>query len=211
VPDDQTLNGACCTVVEVSHPSRKGRAWPFEPARVTSDGVPRLVGCTCKSESEASLTRQASLRPSPANDDRPNDSAVKVKFSSYRRLVAAIVVAVAVSALLAVFGTQSAKPATARTMGTCWISSTYTAVHPSTRSGYADSTVICDPGYPTYAWTLKFINDAGSALMTSSGYFDDSDAYSTPEVGCAGAYVRANMYINVGGTGKSDTEGRQAC
>jgi hypothetical protein len=126
-------------------------------------------------------------------------------------MLIAAAVTIVVAGLAASLRTPAAHPSVSRAMGTCWIYGVYTAVHQPARTGYAHSGVGCDPDFPVYYWRIKFINDGGSALMTADGYYDDWAYYNTPEVSCAGAYVRANMFLNVNGSASSDTEGRQYC
>ncbi|MDX6543258.1 MAG: hypothetical protein QOK32_861 [Gaiellaceae bacterium] len=84
----------------------------------------------------------------------------------------------------------------------------YAIVDSSTRRGYGVGAVYnsCSSGWD---YTIKLINHAGSTLNGSTriGTSSGSQIVNGPEVSCAGAYVRAFFYINVGGTGKSYTTG----
>ena len=70
----------------------------------------------------------------------------------------------------------------------------------------------CEPGAPTWQYTIKLVNRAGSTLAeTTGGPWSGSHAVNTSTVSCAGAYVHSYLYMNVGGTGKSDTSGEVGC
>ena len=79
---------------------------------------------------------------------------------------------------------------------------------------YTDLTAraVADVSYCSSGWnyTIRLKNRAGSTIWEDVGY---SPAYNgtTTIVGsrksCAGAYVHTFFYMNVGGTGKSDTSG----
>ena len=70
----------------------------------------------------------------------------------------------------------------------------------------------CEPGAPSWQYTIKLVNRAGDTLaQTSGGPWNGSHNVSTSTVSCAGAYVHSYLYMNVGGTGKSDTSGETGC
>jgi hypothetical protein len=87
-------------------------------------------------------------------------------------------------------------------------------VYTSTRRGYAAGWVGCDSASLSWCYTIKMVNRAGSALITSSGCYGgttDVVGVATPVVGCAGAWVHTFLYINVNGQGKSNTSGDKYC
>lgn len=78
-------------------------------------------------------------------------------------------------------------------------------------TGAADGDASCGSGAPSYYYTIELKNRAGSALATSSGGpVSGTGFFYTSVVSCAGAYVRAFLYINVGGQGKSHTSNENA-
>lgn len=68
----------------------------------------------------------------------------------------------------------------------------------------------CDAGAPNWAYDVRLVNRAGTALAETLHTAQDQSGSGdrwTPLVTCTGAYIHNYYYINVGGTGKSDTSG----
>lgn len=83
-------------------------------------------------------------------------------------------------------------------------------VDPSNRRGYAIGHTYDTPCSSGWAYTLKYLNRAGSSLATNTGSAGGEYVVAGTEVSCAGAYVHAFFYINVGGVGKSYTSGEDS-
>lgn len=117
-------------------------------------------------------------------------------------LVGAAFVCCLVSLALAVQGVG------ARTLATCTPSTWVPAfVSHQTKGG---GHTACDAGAPNWAYDVRLVNHVGTILaenlhtaMDQSGSGDRWTALTT----CTGATVHNFYYINVGGTGKSDTSG----
>lgn len=69
----------------------------------------------------------------------------------------------------------------------------------------------CDSGEQFY-FDIRLVNLAGDILARTIGDVAGVNSWpvSTPTVSCAGANVHSFLYINVGGTGKSDTSGNNS-
>lgn len=63
------------------------------------------------------------------------------------------------------------------------------------------------PCYGTY--TINLVNNAGDVIRSDSG--SASGGVQTLTTVCAGAIVHTFIYVNVGGTGMSDTSGTVPC
>jgi len=101
---------------------------------------------------------------------------------------------------------------TSRLLATCTPDAQVPVVHTATRTGYADGYVLCGSPPPAYTYTIRMVNRAGSALITkTASYGGGTQSWNTPTVSCAGAWVHTFLYINVVGTGKSDTSGDRYC
>lgn len=119
-----------------------------------------------------------------------------------------------ISAALAI----GATPASPRSLATCSPTARVPAVWPpggigtNPWDGYALGDVNCDSGAPSWYYTIRLANHAGSTLTESSGGpASGGSQVSTATVVCTGAIVHSFLYINVGGTGKSDTSGEVNC
>jgi hypothetical protein len=87
----------------------------------------------------------------------------------------------------------------------------YTPV-PSNHQAFGRGAVACDPGAPSWQYTIRMANDAGSVLAERmGGPLTGNQVVVTPTRVCTGAYVHSFLYINVGGAGKSDTSGHILC
>jgi hypothetical protein len=61
----------------------------------------------------------------------------------------------------------------------------------------------------TGSYTIRLVNNAGNILREDSG--TGSGGVQTSNTVCAGAIVHTFIYVNVGGTGMSDTSGTVPC
>jgi hypothetical protein len=115
--------------------------------------------------------------------------------------VATLVVAIAASVGVA----SPADSATARmAVGSC--DPKYPGHAVSSHVGYGYGWVYCDTTR-FFNYTVRLYNASGSILAERSS--SDTTAqgfYTTPTVGCAGAYVHGFIYVNYAGTGKNNTE-----
>ena len=122
--------------------------------------------------------------------------------------------ALVVAALLFVVGATealAAPGADSRVLATCAPIANVPSVDSGSHTGQATGKGLCDAGAPTWLYTIRLVNRAGSALAeTSGGPFSGTHQVSTSTASCAGAYVHTYLYINVGGTGKSDTSGENS-
>ena len=117
----------------------------------------------------------------------------------------------ACAALAIALGIAFAVPeARSRALATCNPAANVPVISGSQSQGKGVGT--CDPGAPSWQYTVKLVNRAGDALaQTSGGPLSGSHTVTTSMVACAGAYVHSYLYMNVGGTGKSDTSGEVGC
>jgi hypothetical protein len=73
-------------------------------------------------------------------------------------------------------------------------------------TGAGEGHTNCDAGAPSWYFTIRLANRAGDSLTQwSDGPVSGSSYVSTDVVYCTGAIIHSFLYINVGGTGKSDT------
>jgi len=96
----------------------------------------------------------------------------------------------------------------ARSLATC-TPSTWIPVPVSHQSKGGGHTA-CDAGAPMWAYDVRLVNRAGTALAETLHTAQDQSGSGdrwTPLATCTGAYIHNFYYINVGGTGKSDTSG----
>jgi hypothetical protein len=117
----------------------------------------------------------------------------------------------ACAALAIAVGIAFAVPeARSRALATCNPAASVPVISGTQSQGKGVGT--CDPGAPSWQYTIKLVNRAGDILaQTSGGPWTGSHTVTTSLVSCAGAYVHSYLYINVGGTGKSDTSGEVGC
>jgi hypothetical protein len=122
------------------------------------------------------------------------------------RSIPTLIAACAVFAIAS--GVAVAVPeAGSRALATC-SPTAYVPVIGNSHTTQATGIGTCDQGAPTWQYTIRLANRAGSALAeTSGGPWSGTHNVSTSIVSCAGAYVHSYLYMNVGGTGKSDTSG----
>jgi hypothetical protein len=126
-----------------------------------------------------------------------------------KRRTAAVTLAAAVAAILAASAT--APSASSRSFATC-NPNAYVPILDVGRTAYARGFTSCDAGAPSWNYTIRLANHAGDVLtQASGGPVNGSSTVSTAATGCAGAIVHSFLYINVGGTGKSDTSGEISC
>jgi hypothetical protein len=117
----------------------------------------------------------------------------------------------ACAALAVALGIAFAVPeARSRALATCNPTAYVPVISGSQSEGKGIGT--CDAGAPSWQYTVRLVNRAGDILaQTSGGPWSGTHTVSTSTVSCAGAYVHSYLYINVGGTGKSDTSGEVGC
>lgn len=117
----------------------------------------------------------------------------------------------ACAALAIALGIAYAVPeARSRALATCNPAANVPVISGSESQGKGVGT--CDAGAPTWQYTIRLVNRAGDILaQTSGGPWSGSHTVTTSLVSCAGAYVHSYLYMNVGGTGKSDTSGEVGC
>jgi hypothetical protein len=117
----------------------------------------------------------------------------------------------ACAALAIAVGVAFAVPeARSRALATCNPAANVPVISGTQSQGKGVGT--CDPGAPSWQYTVKLVNRAGDILaQTSGGPWTGSHNVSTSTVSCAGAFVHSYLYMNVGGTGKSDTSGEADC
>jgi hypothetical protein len=117
----------------------------------------------------------------------------------------------ACAALAIAIGIAFAVPeARSRALATCNPSASVPVISGTQSQGKGVGT--CDPGAPSWQYTIKLVNRAGDILaQTSGGPWTGSHNVSTSTVSCAGAFVHSYLYMNVGGIGKSDTSGEADC
>jgi hypothetical protein len=74
-------------------------------------------------------------------------------------------------------------------------------------SGYASGYLPCGGSF-----TIRLVNNAGTTLGSPvSGTLSGAGAVSTPWIACSGAIVHTFLYVNINGTGMSDTSGTKQC
>jgi hypothetical protein len=115
---------------------------------------------------------------------------------------------IAACAVLAIaLGIAFAVPdARSRALATC-APTAYVPVVSNSQS-QAKGTGTCDSGAPTWQYTIRLANHSGGTLAESTGGpWSGSHDVATSVVSCAGAIIHSYLYMNVGGTGKSDTSG----
>ena len=101
---------------------------------------------------------------------------------------------------------------TSRISATCTPDARTPIVFSGSRTGYGAGYAWCGWPPPSYSYTIRMVNRAGSALITKTGaYGGGTQSWNTPTVPCAGAWVHTFLYINVAGAGKSDTSGDTYC
>jgi len=107
---------------------------------------------------------------------------------------------------------QAAWPrAPSQALASCYPDALVPLVYPN-RTGFGRGNVTCDPGAPTWQYTVRLVNRAGNILASKmGGPISGSLSVFTDTVSCAGAIVHSFLYINVGGQGKSDTSGETSC
>lgn len=93
----------------------------------------------------------------------------------------------------------------ARVAATCTPSADVPWVNHSTHQGYGKAVIWCGEPPPTYYYRVELRNRAGSTMSWREGWYTGLNAVNTATVGCAGAYVKSFLWINLSGTGKSDT------
>jgi hypothetical protein len=124
--------------------------------------------------------------------------------------IPALVGATVVCAIGAIVA-ATAPGAGSRALATCTPIANVPSVDSGSKTGQATGKGLCDAGAPSWLYTIRLVNRAGNALAeTSGGPFWGTHQVSTSTVSCAGAYVHTYLYINVGGTGKSDTSGESS-
>jgi hypothetical protein len=116
--------------------------------------------------------------------------------------------AIVIAGALVIGAALAPQHAQSRILATC----TPTAYTPSVdfgqRIGQANGEATCDAGAPSWSYSIYLRNHAGSDLTSASGGpFTGNRLLGTNWVGCAGAVLHTFLYMNVGGTGKSDTSG----
>ena len=121
------------------------------------------------------------------------------------KAVAASLAIVAVSVVVAVSLPSRADSATSRVAaGSC--DPRYPGHAVSSHLGYGYGWVYCDTTR-FFNYTVRLYNASGSILSQRSS--SDTTAqgfYTTPTVGCAGAYVHGFIYVNYAGVGQNNTE-----
>lgn len=80
-------------------------------------------------------------------------------------------------------------------------------VNASANTGNGQGYVSCIYEDVYYSYTIRLVNRAGNILTSHSDSDIGSRVVWTATVSCAGAIVHSFLYINVYGTGKSDTSG----
>jgi hypothetical protein len=131
---------------------------------------------------------------------------------SRTRLIAASSAALTAVCCLVLLVPAGAPARTARLSATCSPDARVPTVFSGSRTGFGNGYVWCGWPPPTYGYTIRMVNRAGSALITKTGWYGGgSQSWNTPTVSCAGAWVHTFLYINVSGAGKSDTSGDTYC
>lgn len=127
-----------------------------------------------------------------------------VSWSSFR---SAALLGGAAAAMLAITLGIATQAASSRSLATCTPVADVPYYGPS-HTGAGEGHTNCDAGAPSWNFTIRLANRAGSSLTQwSDGPVSGSSYVSTATVYCTGAIIHSYLYINVGGTGKSDTSG----
>lgn len=96
--------------------------------------------------------------------------------------------------------------ATSRSLATCTPIADVPYYDAGSHTGAGQGHTNCDAGAPSRYFTIRLANRAGSSLTEwSDGPVSGSSYVSTNVVYCTGAIIHSFLYINVGGSGKSDT------
>ena len=127
------------------------------------------------------------------------------------RSIASLTAALALALTLSVASGFAFSPSRhARSLATCAPFAQVPTI--SSHQSFGWGIVNCDPSPPSWNYTVRLVNHAGSILTQSSGGpINHSAQVDTQTVGCTGAVVHSYLYINVGGAGKSDTSGEIQC
>jgi len=130
-----------------------------------------------------------------------------------RRCARSIVLGLAMFTACALVTLAAIAPASSRVLATCTPIAYVPSVDTGQRIGQANGQSSCEAGSPSWQYTIRLLNRAGSTLtQTSGGPINGTGFVGTNWVSCAGAYLHTFLYINVGGAGKSDTSGEtSAC